>query len=106
MMYERTDTCPYTERCESFQSIIRIERELQNTWWKRTWERSPGASMEDGDHDHALDVLQKRLENLTLVKRRCLHFHKRCLKFWQLRAKDVGEMEVPAGLASRTGSSE
>jgi hypothetical protein len=101
-MYERTDMCPYTERCKSYQSIIRMERELQNTWLKRMWESPPGVSVGDGGRDQASDVLHKRLDNLMNVKTRCLHFHKRCLKFWQLRAKDAREMEAPAGLASRT----
>lgn len=106
MMYEPTDICPYTERCGSFQSIIRIERELQNAWWRTAWERPPGAPEGDGEDDHGLDILQKRLENLALVRRRCLQFHNRCLKFWQFRAQDAGEMKVAARLISQTETHE
>jgi len=92
MMYEPTSICPYTERCENFQSIIRIGKELQNARWKMVWESSPSVSI--GNDNYKIDVLQQQMENLMRAKKKCLHYHKRCLKFWQLKEKEEKEMKV------------
>lgn len=92
MMYERTFICPYTDLCENFKYIIRIEKSLQNTLWKVAWERPPEGSL--GENDPKINVLENQLENVMRVKERCFNYHKRCMKFWQIKKKEERDPEV------------
>lgn len=81
-MYERTDICPYTEICENFHSLIRIMNHLYGSQGKMISGETSLAS-----NNYITDDLEKTMKKLTIAKEKCLHYHNRCLKFWQFKAQ-------------------
>ncbi|RLI10640.1 hypothetical protein DRO42_00600 [Candidatus Bathyarchaeota archaeon] len=87
-MFERTDLCPYTDRCESFQIICRAE-----SWMERELARLRRENAQDfGDGGYSVQALQWRLEHMRRVRERCYSYNGRCLRFWQFKAREEGEI--------------
>ncbi len=83
-MFERTTLCPYTEQCDSFQTMNRagswIEKHLSNM-------RRGGQLTSILDEDHTIEGLVERLEHMRRVKERCYSHNGRCLRYWQFKAE-------------------
>lgn len=90
-MYERTTLCPYTEKCESYQTILRSERWMEHALSKLRREARQGTSSYCG---YTVEALQWRLEHMNRVKERCYKHNGRCLRFWQFMAKEEREPDL------------
>ena len=90
-MFDRTGPCPYTEKCESFQTIGRaegwIEHELVGL---RKASAQGDASMDEMD---LAQMLEKRMDHMRRIKERCYGYNRRCLRFWQFRGKEETRQE-------------
>jgi hypothetical protein len=82
MMYTETKTCPYRDECETYQTIIRIERQATERRRELALNRTQTSQRE---YETALDDLQKRLDSTIKIRERCLNRHRRCLKYWMIR---------------------
>jgi len=87
-MYERTSLCPYTDRCESYQTILRSERWMEHALSKLRREARQGVSSYCG---YTVEALLWRLEHMNRVKERCYKHNGRCLRFWQFMANEKRE---------------
>jgi hypothetical protein len=90
-MYERTSLCPYTEKCESYQTILRAERWMEHALSKLRREARQGVSSYCG---YTVEALNWRLEHMNRVKDRCYNRNGCCLRFWQFRAKEERESSL------------
>ena len=90
-MFDRTGPCPYTERCESFQTIRRAESWIEHELVGIRKACAQGdASIDEMDW---AQVLEKRMDHMRRVKERCYGFNNRCLRFWQFRGMERKERE-------------
>jgi len=87
-MYERTNFCPYTDQCESFQTILRAEGWMEKALTRLRRQNIQGPPPDGG---HSVQALLWRLEHMRRVKERCYSYNGRCLRFWQFKAKDEEE---------------
>lgn len=87
-MYESTGVCPYTDRCESFQSILRVEGQLLRARREAFFGRT---EVPPGELYRILDSFHTDMEKINNAKERCIKFHYRCLRFWQLNKKEREE---------------
>ena len=87
-MFERTDFCPYTERCESYQTISRAESWIERAMSRLRQEIARG--LHPGDGNPSIENFQWRLDHLRKVKERCYGYNGRCLRFWQFKADEDG----------------
>jgi len=90
-MFERTNLCPYTDQCESFQTIIRAQ-----SWMEQALARLRFNSFREPSSDsvNAIQTLQWKLAHSRVVKERCHSHIGRCLRFWQFKAKEEGELTL------------
>lgn len=89
-MFERTSTCPYTGRCESFKVIDNSE-----SWMERELHRMRQVNMLGiplAGFPFTPQGLNWRLDHLRKVKERCYRYNGRCLRFWQFKAEDEGRL--------------
>jgi hypothetical protein len=88
-IFERTDFCPYTDRCESYQTISRAESWIERAMVRLRQEITQG--LHPGDGSHSIENLQWRLDHLRKVKERCYGYNGRCLRFWQFKSDEDGK---------------
>jgi hypothetical protein len=82
-IYDRRNICPYTEECESFNTIRRAERWMGKAI--RDLRRSDAEKTPEAEGGYHINTLQYRLEHVRKIKKRCYNHHGRCLRFWQLK---------------------
>ena len=88
-MFERPTLCPYTEVCESFQTICRAERWTEQALVKLWRERD--LCLPPSDNGYSIHTLQWRLNHMRLVKERCYNHCDSCLRFRQFKARQEEE---------------
>jgi len=96
-MFDRTNLCPYTDHCESFQTITRAEKWMEHALSKLRREGSQGSSSYCG---YSVEGLLWRLQHMSRVKDRCYSHNGRCLRFWQFRSKEEGEPTLQSRITS------
>jgi len=81
-IFETTSLCPFTDICESYQTIARSERWMEKTL---SYMRREGLdSLPRSEGGYTIYMLEERLGHMKRVKDRCYRHNKRCLRFWQL----------------------
>lgn len=81
-IFELTSLCPYTEICESYRTISRSERWMEQALSRMRREGLDKLPKSEGGY--TIYLLEERLNHMKRVKDRCYRYNKRCLRFWQL----------------------
>ena len=90
-MFERTNLCPYTDQCDSFLTIKRAENWMEKDLAGLMRGSARGYPLSG---DYAVEALMGRLEHTRRMKERCFSHNGRCLRFWQFKAKEEGELTL------------
>lgn len=86
-IFETTDRCRYIKICESFQTMERAERQLEEEIMKiRT-----GFNYATHEVEYLSSILQYKLNDLERVRERCYKYNHRCLRFWQFKRREENE---------------
>lgn len=88
-MFERPNLCPYTDICDSFQTIRRAESWTEKALAKLM--REGGQDIPSLDDGYSTHTLRWRLEHMRQVKERCYSHCGRCLRFRQFKAREEDE---------------
>ena len=96
-IFEQPNLCPYTDVCDSFQTIRRAESWTEKALAKLMRERFQDIS--SLDYGYSTHTLQWRLEHMRQVKERCYNHCGRCLRFRQFKAKEEETTVRRRGLA-------
>ena len=84
-MFDPTSICPYTERCESYRTILSSERWMQVELRSMRRQGMDGHSPAGGGY--SIETLELKLERLRKVRERCYKYKGRCLRYWQFEKK-------------------
>lgn len=98
MMYSRTSVCPYTGRCDNYQSIVRIQDKLHKERREFVMGRRKTPLR---DYEEIMEDYQKKMENLIRAKEKCIQYHKRCLKYWRFNKLKEEEPIIPYKLQEK-----
>jgi len=92
-VYDFNGVCPYTDRCDSFQTISRAERWMEEALLRMRKESVLDPSAVDGEP--SIYTLQWRLEHMRRVKERCYSYCHRCLRFRQFNSREGEGAAIP-----------
>ena len=84
-IYEKTSLCPFTDICESYQTIRRSEHWMSKALSQLR--RSGLESLPNSEGGYTALMLENRIGQMRRIKDRCYQHNKRCLKFWQFNRK-------------------
>jgi len=87
-IFESTGRCRYTNICESFQTMIRSEKWVENEIVKKRTE----LGQLDQEGESLSSTLQYRLNEIERIRERCYKYNHRCLRFWQFRRKEENKL--------------
>ncbi len=102
-MFDATSFCPYSERCESYRTIINSEEWISKALSRLRRMGVSALSRDEGGYSEL--VLEGKLEGLRRVKNRCYRYNGRCLRFWQLKKAEEKNKAIN-GLRARIGHVE
>ena len=89
-IFAKTSLCPYTDVCESYKTINRSERWMEQALSQMR--RAGQESLPRSEGGYTIYTLEERLSHMKRVKDRCYRYNKRCLKFWQFHRKRESTM--------------
>jgi hypothetical protein len=98
MMYEKTSPCPYRDHCDSYQSLLSIEKEQYNL--RRTYHINRN-TLDPYEYNKKIEAVNKNLSGLDRFRKRCYNGYKRCLRYWML--KKTEEMITSEYVLQNTG---
>ncbi len=84
-MFDPTSICPYTDRCESYRTILSSERWMQEELRSMRRQEANGRAPSGGGY--SIETLEIKLERLRKVRERCYKYKGRCLRYWQFEKK-------------------
>jgi hypothetical protein len=85
MMYEKTSPCPYKDQCDSYQSLVSIEKEQYNL--RRIYHINRN-TIESYEYNNEIETVKKNLSGLDRFRKRCYNGYKRCLRYWMLKKRE------------------